>query len=149
MSAAAVLRHLETAGIHLEVSGDNLLATPRAALTDETRALIRAHKPALLALLTNPAPPPLPPDDLEAIQERLEERAAIIEFDAHQPRPLAEAQAQAGMRCYRILVAMGAGKTARWVTLLAPGCDLAEAIRITQGQFGAARVADVRPQELS
>lgn len=54
MTAAAVLANLNAAGIRLEVREGALLASPRAALTDDARALIGAHKPALLVLLTVP-----------------------------------------------------------------------------------------------
>ena len=52
MTAAAVLTLLNAAGVRLEVSGNNLLATPREALTDTHRAQIREHKTALVSLLS-------------------------------------------------------------------------------------------------
>lgn len=55
-AAAAVLTRLNAAGIRLEVREGALLATPREALTDDTRALIRANKPALVDMLSRPAP---------------------------------------------------------------------------------------------
>lgn len=52
MGATDLLSRLALAGVRLSVVGsDRLLAEPRAALTDELRALIRAHKPDLLAAL--------------------------------------------------------------------------------------------------
>ncbi|WP_295584483.1 hypothetical protein [uncultured Lamprocystis sp.] len=55
MTAAAVLTHLNAAGIRLEVRAGALLATPKESLTDDARSLIRANKPALLELLSRPA----------------------------------------------------------------------------------------------
>lgn len=52
MDAATILRHLYAAGIHLDLKGDRLSASPAARLTDELRDLIRTHKPALVAYLT-------------------------------------------------------------------------------------------------
>lgn len=57
-AAAEVLHHLAAAGVRLEVQGDALHASPREALTDETRALIRSNKPALLEILSGTAPSP-------------------------------------------------------------------------------------------
>ena len=48
MSAARVLHRLQECGVHLRIQGDAIVAAPRDALTDELRALIREHKPALL-----------------------------------------------------------------------------------------------------
>src|SRR5438105_3001211 len=48
MSAARVLHRLQERGVHLRIQGDAIVAAPRDALTDELRALIREHKPALL-----------------------------------------------------------------------------------------------------
>ena len=73
MPAAEVLIHLHAAGIHLEVDAGLIIASPRAALTAEHRALIREHKPALLSLLTA---------DLQAdVAEAQAERQAIMELD--------------------------------------------------------------------
>ncbi|MBK1724696.1 hypothetical protein, partial [Thiocystis violacea] len=51
-AAAEVLGRLSSVGIRLEVHGNALHATPRDALTDDARTLIRKHKADLLALLT-------------------------------------------------------------------------------------------------
>ncbi len=52
MGALDVLTRLSELGVRLTRSGEAILAAPRSALTDEARALIRAHKPALLAVLS-------------------------------------------------------------------------------------------------
>lgn len=47
----AVLAQLQDMGLTLTVEGDTLRAGPKAAMTEEARALIRAHKDDLLAAL--------------------------------------------------------------------------------------------------
>ena len=51
MSATDVLKRCARAGVHLEVSGDKVVAEPTGNLTDDLRVAIREHKPDLLALL--------------------------------------------------------------------------------------------------
>lgn len=46
---AAILDQIRAAGITLSVDGGNLVARPRAAITDELRVLIRANKIGLMA----------------------------------------------------------------------------------------------------
>jgi len=54
-----VIARLVEMGLTITRQSNNLLATPRARLTDEARALIREHKAALLALCS-PTPPTMP-----------------------------------------------------------------------------------------
>jgi len=57
MGASDLLERLTLAGVRLSVLGpDQLAAEPRAALTDELRALIRTNKSALLAALARLEP---------------------------------------------------------------------------------------------
>lgn len=146
MQAAEVLAHLTGSGFHVSATGNTVHVGPRAAITDDVRALVRAHKPALLSLLTRRPVPvaPLPAEDRAAILEAIEERAALREFDGGEPRAVAERVARATMRVYRVRVAMGAGEPDRWVTELAPGCDLEEATESARGRFGPARVLEVK-----
>lgn len=51
MAASDILALLRGKGLTLAADGGNLLAGPKAALTGETRALIRAHKAALVELV--------------------------------------------------------------------------------------------------
>lgn len=51
MEAAEIFRQLSAAGIRLELQGDQLSASPASRLTDNLRAVVRAHKPALIAYL--------------------------------------------------------------------------------------------------
>ena len=51
MGAPDVLARLAALGVRLNRDGDSLIAEPRSALTDEARAMIRAHKAELLATL--------------------------------------------------------------------------------------------------
>lgn len=51
MTAADLLTTLRSRGLTVVADGDALKVGPRNRLTDELRAAIRAHKPALLAEL--------------------------------------------------------------------------------------------------
>lgn len=148
MSAAEILHTLTDQGFTLAVDGDRLTVSPSSRLTDPMRAAIRQHKPEIVALLAAndaavPDPPPLTADDQAAIQESIAERAAILTFDAGLTRAEAEATAQSAMRVYQALVTLPDGSSPRWITLLAPGCDLAEARQTLAHQFGAERVMEV------
>lgn len=52
MNAESLLRSLWAAGLRLRAEGNTICISPVGRLTDEQRALIRAHKPALLRLLS-------------------------------------------------------------------------------------------------
>lgn len=73
----------------------------------------------------------------------MEERAAIREFEAGEPQAVAEQEARAAMRVYRVYVDMGKDHPPKWATMLAPGCDLERARQEALGRFGAERVLDV------
>ena len=51
MGAQEIFAHLSALGFRLSREGDGIRVTPRSALTDEVRALIREHKAELLAAL--------------------------------------------------------------------------------------------------
>lgn len=51
MGAPDILGHLSSLGIRLDQEGPNLRATPRDALTDELRDLIKRHKSQLIDAL--------------------------------------------------------------------------------------------------
>jgi hypothetical protein len=51
MGAPDILAQLSALGVKLSREGDALIAQPRSALTDDARAMIRAHKGELLAAL--------------------------------------------------------------------------------------------------
>jgi hypothetical protein len=65
MSAVVLLQTLHAQGYTVTASADGLQVGPAARLTDELRAAIRTHKPALLALLAGP------PDQWVALRDRL------------------------------------------------------------------------------
>jgi hypothetical protein len=141
MSLAALLSDLTAAGINLVVTERGTLHY-RGYQTDVDRWLpeIRARKDELLALLRN-RPPTLTPNQHADIQEAMEERAAILEFDAGLPRPEAEAQAVSAMQIYRYRIT---DKPNDWLVMIAPGCDLGEARRTLVMRFGAERLMDVQ-----
>ena len=98
---------------------------------------------ALAKIQPDSGPPPLSADDRDAIHEAIEERAAILEFDAGMERRQAEIAAQSAMRVFQALVTLPDGSSPRWITLLAPGCDLVEARQTLAHQFGPERVLEV------
>lgn len=51
MSPDALLADLQQRGLTIRAEGNRLIVTPRNALTDELRDLLREAKPALLSLL--------------------------------------------------------------------------------------------------
>jgi hypothetical protein len=51
MDAAWLLRHLEYAGLHVEVNGKNIRVFPTSKLTDTYRKAIKEHKRELMKLL--------------------------------------------------------------------------------------------------
>lgn len=87
------------------------------------------------------------PDLVEAIEESIEERAAIREFDGGEDRETAEREARAGMSVYDVHVTMPDERAPRWVTMIAPGCDLAQAQLAAESQFSASRVISVREHQ--
>ena len=92
MSAVAKMRQ---AGFELAITKrGGLWVEPASRLTDAQRAYIRANKVLLLAELRAETTPP-PPVELD--QEALEERAAILEFEAGFSRDEAERRALALM----------------------------------------------------
>ena len=89
------LERLRKAGFVPGISpAGGLLIEPASRLTDAQRAYIRANKVLLLAELRAETTPP-PPVELD--QEALEERAAILEFEAGFSRDEAERRALALM----------------------------------------------------
>jgi hypothetical protein len=57
MGAPDVLARLAAVGVRLRREADRIIATPKDAITDEARALIRAHKAELLDALDALADP--------------------------------------------------------------------------------------------
>jgi hypothetical protein len=108
MEALHLLEQLQRMGIGLTAVGGRIRAAPKAALTDQVRGLIRANKPALLAVLRadggvtrgpggrrgtshSPADPVVwSAEDWQAL---FDERAGIAEFDGGFPRADAERHA--------------------------------------------------------
>jgi len=72
MGAPDLLALLSALGVRLTREGDAIRATPRVALTDEARTLIRAHKAELLAALPTAGGDDLMPDPTaEARRQRV------------------------------------------------------------------------------
>lgn len=144
MTAEELHRNLLAAGFTLRADGGTLRVSPASRVGQGLQRLIRQHKRHLLRLVGMPEPPPLIAPEQADIAESIEERAAILEYDAGLPRHDAETQAASRMRVYRLLVAMDEGEEPKWVTMLAPGCDLAEAEHGARTKFGA-RLLEILP----
>ena len=87
----AILDRLTSLGLSLSADGEKLVVKPKSALTDDIRALIREHKPELMAALSAP----ITAKEIEqSVSEFFEERAGIAEFDGGLSREEAEAQAK-------------------------------------------------------
>lgn len=146
MTADELHQNLLAAGFALRDDGGVLRVAPAARLGQRLQNLIRKHKAHLLLLVNRPEPPPLTADETADIEEAVQERAAIREFDGGEDRATADTNAASGMRVYRLLIAMGEGQEPRWITMLAPGCDLAEAERTAFIRFPG-RVRAVIPND--
>lgn len=87
MKAEQIIMTLTAHGVRLTRDPTGALrAGPASAVTPELAALIREHRAELLATLARPPDP-------AAVREFYEERAAIFEYEANQPRAAAEAAA--------------------------------------------------------
>ncbi len=97
MGALDLLNSLQKRGLRLSATGECLRAEPKAAITDEARNLIRAHKAELLAALRQ--------SRLESMTEECAEfyaeRAAIAQYDGNLSLEQAEAEAQIATGRYR------------------------------------------------
>lgn len=141
MSAPDALDRMSAAGVTVEIDGENLLL--EGDLSDEQIQWARDHKTDLLAAL-RAREPLLTSEDRADIEEAIEERAAIQEFDGGLPRAEAERQARARMRVYQVRVAQRTGDPI-WIVQIAPGCDLPEARAPAERQFGTERVLEIKP----
>ena len=90
MSPAQVLCALRGVGLTAVMAGKKLRISPASALTTEQRGAIRLHRDALCALL-------------EAEYEVFERRAAIMAFDGHLSRLVAEVAARPCVGCKHVL----------------------------------------------
>lgn len=62
MDAVNLLRDLTNQDFDLTIEDEHLIVSPASRLTDDLRALIRAHKSALIRLLSDPDDQDIPPD---------------------------------------------------------------------------------------
>lgn len=140
---AALLVDLTAAGISLSLTGRGTLRYQGdQCAVERWLPQIRQHKAELLALLAaNPEPPPMTQEQRDGIREAVEERAAILEYEAGMPRPQAEARAASAMRVYRYRLI---DRPADWMVMIAPGCDLDEARRTLIAQFGTERLLEIQ-----
>lgn len=124
MDAIEIITKLSAAGIRLRPEGENIRAIPSSALTDDTRALIKQHKAALLEALNDgevsdhwliiAAPPRLEKWFTPAIGRRelaaLYPGAALVPIQTNATRPATEKQ-KAELTILVSLVAAASGFT--------------------------------------
>jgi len=83
MSAKSILDRLYRRGVRFRVDGEKVRWIARAgAMTDADLAALRRHKAEILEILR------------EELRDRIEERAAILEFDAYLSRRDADRRAR-------------------------------------------------------
>ncbi|QVL48766.1 MAG: hypothetical protein KFB96_25005 [Thiocapsa sp.] len=158
MDAATTFHRLVSGGFALSADGDRLSVHPADRLTDDLRNGIRKNKPILIRMLREghalqspqPAeddtskrvgvPPPLTLAEAGTIREAINERAAIIEYDAGATRTAAGDNARSVMRVYRYRLVE---HPTTWLALIAPGLDPAEAHRNLVLRFGVTQVLEV------
>ncbi len=136
MTAEDLHKNLLAAGFTLKADGDTLRVSPASRVGQGLQRLIRQHKADLLFLASLPEPPALAPEELESIEEAVAERSAIRQHDGGEDRQIAETRAASAMKVYRLLIAMGEGEEARWITMLAPNTALDEAEHTARLKFG-------------
>lgn len=95
--AADLLTELDRLGIQLEADGEYLRFRPREKVMADLVGWMKAHKAELLTVLATRRTAGGLLEVAETWQaerrELWEERAAILEYDANMPRPLAEVKA--------------------------------------------------------
>ncbi len=119
------------AGVNIRADDGKLIAESNAPLTDRQRGFIKSHKTELLKLLASAPPPSLTTEEHKGIQEAIDERAAIREYEAGEPRCVAEHEARKAMRVYRYRLTTSKG----WCTLVAPGWSPEDAERDLRGRY--------------
>jgi hypothetical protein len=122
--------------------GVSAKAAPLLVCTPVTSDTPKNRKQGCEAGAASEFAPPLhlSADDRQAIEEAIEERAAIREFDGGQTRDVAEREARTAMRVYRYRLA---DSPDTWLVMIAPGCNLAEARGALNLQFGPDRVLEL------
>lgn len=135
MTPAVLIQQVQAAGGSIHATGGRIkLSAPRPLPSVLVEGL-RTHKAEVLAYLG---------DDLtENLSEHFEERAAIREYDGHEPREKAEAEARKALKVYEYRL-RDYGDNGPWMIFLAPGCDLSQAEQALKNRFGIDRVLTVR-----
>ena len=90
MNAASIITKVHAVGGHIEAYDGKLRLTAPKPLPENLMSQIRAYKLDLLVTLGQSEVP----DQAEAVEEYLEERAAIQEYDGELTREQAEAGSQ-------------------------------------------------------
>ena len=102
MGAPDIFGRLAAAGIELSRIGDKLIATPRESLDDDLRALIRDHKPELMAALGS-STHNNERDELDRLIAVVARFNAFTEADIQEARTIAFGDIPAALVCFRDL----------------------------------------------
>lgn len=139
MNAVEILHDLRDQGFRFQVTGERLRVAPSQKLTDDVRAVIRAHRSEILEALTTDA------EDIDAdAREYLDERAAIAEYDGGLSREQAERQHIRPVFEFQLAERPGV-----WFTLLCQqGDTLDDARHWCEQRFGSDRLVGVRDRVL-
>jgi hypothetical protein len=88
VTVVQLLANLVCQGFRITRAGDGVRVAPAARLTDEVRQAVRAHKPALLALLSSPRgpAPAFVWDQAEADRLMAELRDGLVRLEHAWPR---------------------------------------------------------------
>ena len=124
------LSELRKSGFDVSLNEQNgIVISPASKLTQQQREFIKANKPEIVSNLKDYRRTETP----QAIQEQIEERAAIMEFDGGLSRTEAEKEAASAIRIYNYKVT---DKPDSILTSIMPNTDLEEAERILRRQYG-------------
>ena len=121
------LSQIKDAGFDVVIMNDGGLAVaPASKLTPVWREFVKSNKPEIFNQLSGA-------QLLQDIRERVEERAAIMEFDGGLSRKDAEQAAAAAIRvyCYRVT-----DKPSSELSVIMPNTELPEAIEILNDKYG-------------
>lgn len=135
MTPAVLIQQVQAAGGSIHATGGKLKLFAPRPLPSVLVETIKVHKAEVLAYLGD--------DPTENLREHFEERAAIREYDGHEPREKAEAEVRKALRVYEYRL-RDYGDNGPWLIFLAPGCDLSQAEQALNNRFGSDRVLTVR-----
>lgn len=127
-----ILDEINQAGLSLTLEGNLIKVSNPDCLTDDLRNLIRNNKPEIVSQLSK-SKSAQSNELVKDIQEQIEERAAIMEYDGGLSRHDAEQAAAAAIKvyCYRVT-----DKPNTELTVIMPNTSLLDAHESLTLRFG-------------